>query len=221
MRLSVSPSTRTLLGALVILLALTAHGVIGQQRKRVQFELPQTVRLVTDVVYARYEARELRLDLYLPEPAAARVPVIVVIRGGGWRSGDKEGFRHIAGYLADAGFAAASIEYRVVPEAVFPAAVQDTKAAVRWLRANGSEYGIDPDRIGAIGGSAGAHLSALLGTSHKVHRLEGAGGHADVSSRVQAVVAMATPTDFTVGWPEESGSSAIQRVLGHLTAARP
>lgn len=78
----------------------------------------------------------------------------------------------------------------------FPAPIVDCKAAVRWVRANAAKHGIDPDRIGAIGGSAGGHLVAMLGTSAGVKELEGDGGNPDVSSRVQAVVAMATPADM-------------------------
>src|SRR6185503_2084524 len=88
------------------------------------------------------------------------------------------------------------IGYRLIPEARIPDCIEDAKAAVRWVRANAARYQINPDRIGAFGGSAGAHLVAMLGTSHKVAKLEGAGGNPGVSSRVQAVVAMAAPTDF-------------------------
>jgi pectinesterase len=139
------------------------------------------------------------LDLYLPtEKPAAPMPCVVVIHGGGWRSGDKQRFaRHAAYHLADKGFAAACIGYRLIPEVKIPDCVQDCKAAVRWVRANAGRYGINPDRIGAIGGSAGGHLVAMLGTSFKVQKLEGAGGSAGVSSRVQAVVAVAPVTDFT------------------------
>jgi pectinesterase len=99
--------------------------------------------------------------------------------------------------MADQGFAAACIGYRLLPEAKFPEPVLDCKAAVRWVRANAAKYGIDPDHIGAIGGSAGGHLVAMLGTSHNEPKLEGDGGNAGVSSRVQAVVAMATPADMS------------------------
>jgi acetyl esterase/lipase len=158
------------------------------------------LRVLRDLEYARYGDRVLRLDLYLPpQPSSRPIPGIVVIRGGGWRQGDKNWFAFIAGYLAKAGFAAACIEYRASSEARFPAAIQDAKAAVRWLRANATRYGIDPDALGAIGGSAGAHLAAMLATSHQALDLEGAGGNASMSSRVQAVVGMATTADLGDG----------------------
>ncbi|MSU48377.1 MAG: alpha/beta hydrolase [Opitutus sp.] len=160
--------------------------------------LPDSVKVERDIVYAKYGDREVKLDLYLPKrPATEKIPCIVVIHGGGWRSGDKTRFAAIAGALAEQGFAAACIGYRLLPEVEFPAPVLDCKAAVRWVRANATKHGIDSDRIGAIGGSAGGHLVAMLGTSDQVAKLEGDGGNAGVSSRVHAVVAMATPADMT------------------------
>jgi acetyl esterase/lipase len=159
--------------------------------------VPDTVKVERDLVYAKYGEREVKLDLYLPkQPAADKIPCVVVIHGGGWRSGDKTRFAAIAIRLAEQGFGTACIGYRLQPEVQIPACVEDSKAAVRWVRANASKYGLDPDKIGAIGGSAGGHLVAMLGTSHKEAKLEGNGGNAGVSSRVQAVVAMATPADM-------------------------
>jgi len=176
----------------------------GQPLRRA---LPESVKVERDLVYARYGEREVKLDLYLPnKPASEKIPCIVVIHGGGWRSGDKTRFAPIAAKLAEQGFAAACIGYRLLPEVRFPAPVLDCKAAVRWVRANAAKHGLDPDRIGAIGGSAGGHLVAMLGTSHAEPKLEGDGGNAGVSSRVQAVVAMATPADMT-RFAERSGTS--------------
>ena len=141
--------------------------------------------------YAAYGERRLLLDLYLPASSSGPVPGVLVVRGGGWQQGDKEGFAFIAGQLAKEGFAAASIQYRISSEATFPAAVHDVKAAVRWLRAHGATYGIDSNSIGAIGGSSGGHLVEMLATSDAAKDLEGLGGNATTSSRVQAVVAMA------------------------------
>jgi pectinesterase len=143
-------------------------------------------------VYAEYGQRRLKLDVYLPPKSdqLGTVPGIIVVRGGAFRLGDKAFFGYIAGRLAMQGFVAASIEYRTSDEAKFPAAVQDVKAAVRWMRAHAAEYGINPDAIGAIGGSAGGHLVAMLATSAGVKELEGEGGNSAMPSNVQAVVAM-------------------------------
>jgi pectinesterase len=176
---------------LILVLGIAAN---AQQRTA---RIPDSVSVERDIVYATYGAKQLHLDLYRPKKAEQPLPGIVVIRGGGWRSGDKQGFAAIAAALAEKGLAAACIEYRVLPEARFPLEVNDVKAAVRWMRAEGKRYQIRPDAIGAIGGSAGGHLVAMLGTSDKAADLEGDGGHAGVSSRVQAVVAMAPVVDFT------------------------
>ena len=172
---------------------LGAQLLLAQNR----FSLPDNVEVKRDIVYAEYGAKQLRLDLYFPKSRpAGPIPGIVVIRGGGWRAGDKNAFAPIAAGLAARGFAAACIEYRVLPEFTIMDAVNDSKAAVRWMRAEGKPYGIRTDAIGAIGGSAGGHLVALLATSSKAAALEGSGGHDGVSSRLQAVVAMAPVVDF-------------------------
>ena len=162
------------------------------------FQVPETVKVVRDIVYARYGTREVQLDLYLPkDPPAGKLPCIMTIHGGGWRSGDKERFARFASRFAEKGFAAACIAYRLRPEVQVRQCVEDVKASVRWIRAHAKEHRIDDGRIGAFGGSAGAHLAAMLGTSFKAKSLEGKGGHEGVSSRVHAVVSLATPADLT------------------------
>ena len=169
--------------------------------------LPENVKVIRDIVHAKYGDREVMLDLYLPKKSDGKpIPCIMTIHGGGWRSGNKERFARFASDLAEHGYAAACIGYRLLPEVTFPAPVVDCKAAVRWVRANAEKYAIDPDRIGAIGGSAGAHLVAMLGTSHQVAELEGDGGHPGISSRIHAVVALATPADLT-RYAERTGTS--------------
>ncbi len=149
-----------------------------------------------DVTYARYGDRTLEMDIYRPKGDWGNLPAIVCIHGGGWRKGSKVNHRTVAQTLAGRGFVTASISYRLSGEAQFPAQIQDCKAAVRFLRANASEYGIDPDKIGAIGHSAGGHLAALLATSAETKELEGDGGNARFSSAIQAVVPMGGQTDF-------------------------
>jgi acetyl esterase/lipase len=163
--------------------------------------MPATVRVIRNIEYASYGDRHLLLDVYSPQGFTHPLPGIIVVRGGGWKVGDKEGFSLLAANLAAQGFVTACIEYRVFPEVSFPAPVYDTKAAVRWMRALGAKYGISPNAIGAIGGSAGGHLVTLLGTSGDVPSLEGTGGHPGVSSRVQAVVALAPVVDFETFHP--------------------
>ena len=149
-----------------------------------------------DVTYARYGDRTLEMDIYRPKDEWGALPAVVCIHGGGWAKGDRTSHAKIAQALAARGFVAATISYRLSGEAPFPAQIHDCKAAVRFLRANAKTYGINPDQIGAIGLSAGGHLTALLATSGGVKELEGSGGHAGVSSTIQAGVPMGAQTDF-------------------------
>jgi len=145
-------------------------------------------------VYAQYDERELDLYLYFPpEPSDGSLPVVMVIPVGGWRNCQKP---EVMPWLVEYGFAVAVIECRVVPEVTAPATIHDCKAGVRWLRAHGAEYDIDPDRIGTYGSSAGGHLSALMAVSAGVEELEGDGGNPDVSSAVQASYDQCGPTDL-------------------------
>lgn len=150
----------------------------------------------TDLVYARYGDRELKLDLYRPKARGPALPAILGIHGGGWSKGDRGSQRQLAQALAARGFVAVTISYRLSGEAKFPAAIEDCKAAVRWLRAHAAAYGIDATAVGATGLSAGGHLAALLATSGGVKDLEGSGGHPGHSSAIQACVAMGAQSDF-------------------------
>jgi acetyl esterase/lipase len=158
-------------------------------------KLPEGLKVERDIVYAKVGERELLLDLYLPEDKAARLlPVIAWVHGGGWRSGSKgSGGRALP--MLSRGFAVVDVGYRLSGEAIFPAQIQDCKAAVRWIRANAEKYGLDPDRIGAWGSSAGGHLVALMGTAGDVKEFD-IGENGEYSSRVSAVCDWFGPTDF-------------------------
>lgn len=163
----------------------------------IEYKPSDRVRVVPDLPYARYGSRTLMLDLYLPvNQAKPAIPGVIVIRGGGWMVNDRKRFAHIASALAERGVAAASIDYRNAEEAAFPGAIQDVKAAVRWMRTNAAAHRIDPNAIATLGGSSGAHMALLAGITPNIDELEGDGGNASVSSSVQAVVAMATPADL-------------------------
>lgn len=149
-----------------------------------------------DVTYARYGDRTLEMDIYRPKGNWGELPAIVCVHGGGWGKGSKINHAKPAQALAAQGFVTATISYRLSGEAPFPAQIQDCKAAVRFLRANAKEYGIDSGNIGAIGHSAGGHLVALLATSGEAKELEGEGGNAEFSSAIQAAVPMGAQTDF-------------------------
>jgi acetyl esterase/lipase len=150
-----------------------------------------------DIAYAT-ESEAQKLDVYLPGEEDGPFPVILSIHGGAFKAGDK-GDNQVLPMLEGLkrGYAVVSINYRLSQEAIFPAQVYDVKAAVSWIRANAEQYKFNPDKIAAWGGSAGGHLSALLGTSGDVEELEDLTmGNEDQSSRVQAVVDWFGPTDF-------------------------
>jgi len=119
-------------------------------------------QVLRDIPYVEKGEQRQRLDLYLPENGRKR-PLVIWIHGGAWRGGDKAPCP--ADLLTKRGYAVACINYRLSQHALFPAQIEDCRAAVRWLRAHAETYGLDPDRIGAWGASAGGHLAALLGTT--------------------------------------------------------
>jgi acetyl esterase/lipase len=156
----------------------------------------RTAEVTADLVYATVDGRELKLDLAQPADRSASRPAIVAIHGGAWRAGDKSDLRNLLVEFAEAGYVAISPEYRFCPEHTFPAQVHDVKAAVRWLRSNAEAYGVDPDRIGAVGFSAGGHLALMLGLTDASDGLEGPIAEGAPASDVQAVVNFFGPTDL-------------------------
>lgn len=174
-------STRLCLAA-VLLLPLTAWA---------QAKVP----VETDVVYGKAGDRELKLDLARPAEGKGPFPCVACVHGGGWRLGNKRDLRPWLQLLAREGYVAASVGYRLAPDARFPAQIEDVKTAVRFLRANADKYRIDKDRFGALGYSAGGHLVCLLGLTDESAGFEGK-EHPKESSRVQAVVDYFGPTDL-------------------------
>jgi acetyl esterase/lipase len=175
-------------------------------------------QLLRDIEYARTDEHRLRLDLYLPQQRQGPLPLVIWVHGGGWRRGSKDACRMV--FLVREGFAVASIDYRLAPQAKFPDQLDDCKAAVRFLRANAARYGIDPARIGMAGASAGGHLAALVGLTADEVQAEGNPGRPDVSSHVQAVCDYFGPTDLTAiagsEWDNERG--AVYHLLGGTVA---
>lgn len=169
------------------------------QDKAKQPTPPAGVTYEADVEYGTGGNSPLFLDIARPANATGKSPCIVVIHGGGWRGGNRKLHTDIIFNLAKQGYVAATVQYRLVPTARFPAQIEDVKCAVRFLRANAEKYQLDPKRIGATGFSAGAHLAMLLGTMGPKDGLEGSGGSPDQASQVQAVVAFFGPTDLSAG----------------------
>lgn len=154
------------------------------------------VTVMNDLEYATGAGEKLQLNLALPA-GEGPFPGVVCIHGGGFRAGTRQGYDGMIKKLAEAGFAAVTISYRLAPKHPFPAAVHDCKAAVRWMRANASKYRIRPDRIGTMGGSAGGTLAQMLGVTAGVARFEGDGGNPELSSAVTCVVNHYGANDFT------------------------
>jgi acetyl esterase/lipase len=198
------------------LLALASASTACAQPK-----VPAGVVYDADVEYGKGGDVKLQMDIARPEKVSAAAPCIVVIHGGGWRGGNRK--QHVDAILALAqqGYVAATVSYRFAPEHKFPAQIEDCKCAVRFLRENAEKYNLDPDRVGAIGFSAGAHLSMLLGTMGKDDGMEGKGGHADQPSQVQCVVAYFGPTDFMADDIPESVIFMVDDLVGAKKDEKP
>lgn len=203
-------SSRSILTAL-LLIAAGWQATVSIAQENAVAEAPATaaapkIILEEGLVYSTPDGQELKLDLARPE-GDGPFPAIVFIHGGGWYLGDRSSYRDSIEEAAKRGYVAATVSYRLMKFDAkqketttatprFPAQVHDVKAAVRWLRANAAKYHVDPDHIGATGASAGGHLSLMLGLTDADAKLEGDGGNADQSSRVQAVVNVFGPTEM-------------------------
>jgi acetyl esterase/lipase len=158
------------------------------------------VSIQQDVAYGTVAGHPLLLDIYAPgDHSSTWRPAVVLIHGGSWTGGDKEFMRSMASFLSRSGFVAFAVDYRLFngKENLWPAQLDDVQRAVRWIRANAAKYGVNPDHIGAFGHSAGAQLAALLGMEETRDNSDSL--LAKYSSRVQAVVDVSGPTDFTTG----------------------
>ena len=157
---------------------------------------PAQAQSEQDIVYAKVGTDELKLDIARPAAKEGVFPAVFVIHGGAWRAGNKADVRPIMAEFTRHGYVAVSPQYRFCPKNAFPAQVHDVKAAVRFIKANAKKYQVDPDRIGAIGFSAGGHLALMLGVTGPNANLEGDAPSGSPDSRVKAVVNYFGPTDL-------------------------
>jgi acetyl esterase/lipase len=186
------PALRNFLRAIALVAILA--GPISSCAPSARADSPEIVQL-HDYVFGKGGDHDLHAEIAYPKDSPQPLPAVIYIHGGGWIAGsNKEG--NVVG-LAQHGYFAASIEYRLSNVAKWPAQIQDCKCAVRWLRANAAKFNVDPNRIGVWGASAGGHLVACLGTMADIKEYEGNGGWPGVSSAVQAVVDFYGPTDLT------------------------
>jgi len=160
-------------------------------------ELPEDAKVLMDVPYVENGHAKQKLDLYLP--AQPKGPLLVWIHGGGWRGGSKDKPPGLA--MVKNGVAVASVEYRFSQDAIFPAQIEDCKAAIRWLRAHAKEYGYRDDMVAAWGASAGGHLVALLAVTGKVRDFD-VGANLDQSSAIQCGLDWFGPADFPAYDPD-------------------
>ena len=195
----------------ILALVLCPFAVAAQEKGKT----PEDVVFEKDVVYGKGAGEDLKLNIARPKDASGPLPCIVFIHGGGWAAGNKDGHSPQTLEVAKKGYVGVTVGYRFAPKHIFPAQVEDVKCSIRFLRANAEKYGIDKERIGAVGFSAGAHLSMMLGVMDKNDGLEGEGGNPEQSSKVNAVVSWFGPTDLgTKDWPDASRKLVEQFVGG-------
>jgi acetyl esterase/lipase len=166
--------------------------------------------MLTDIPYCPIGVPSQKMDVYFPE-SGGPWSAVVYVHGGSWTHGDKSEAAMFAQLMTSQGYLVVSLNYRLYPEATFPAMIQDVKCAIRSLRAHASEYNLDPNRIAAVGPSAGGHLVALLGTTDPNAGWD-VGEYLDQSSRVQAVIAMAGVMDLSRSFPNANLESI--RLIG-------
>ena len=180
-------------------------------------DLPANVKEELNIVYAEAGKRKLNLDIFYPANFNSKNrPGVVLVHGGGWSSGDRQLVIPMAQRLAAEGYVTAAIEYRLSPEALYPAAVYDIKASIRWMRANASKYKINSEKIAIYGCSAGGHLAALIGTTNGDKRFEGNEGDLNFSSDVQAIVDVDGVVDFFGKGSEEVFKKSGKPSAAHL-----
>jgi acetyl esterase/lipase len=178
--------------------------------------IDQGMKVTLNIPYTRDDDPARSLDLYLPEARHGRLPLVIMIHGGGWNAGDKKDFGGVCRDFVRRGYAAASINYRFIKQAIFPAQAIDCKAAVRWLRAHARRYGLDMGRFAVGGHSAGGHLAAFLGATNGLKQFD-QGDNLKVSSDVQAVLWCAGVSDILAwvatpgfeGWGGPNGGASM------------
>ena len=206
------PWNQRLLAALVGLLLFApllpaadkADAPAAPEKKLDSPKIPDTLLYLPDQVYCPTYDTKLMLDLLLSKAAKGPLPVVICIHGGGWVKGSRKTNLPIMIKLAEAGYAAVSVQYRFAPDAPFPGPVHDVKCAVRWLRANAGMFNLDIDRFAALGYSSGGNMACLLGLTTPLDGLEGKGGCNGYRSDVKVVISYAGISDMAQ-WYKDGG----------------
>jgi acetyl esterase/lipase len=178
-----------------------------------------------DIQFAEHDGTRLLGDLYSPK-GLGKAPVLIAVHGGGWQVGNRKFYTQWGPYLAKNGIAVFAIEYRLMKPGVktYPGAVYDTKAAIQYVRANAANLGVDPDRIGLVGDSAGAHLSALVALAGEEPQFSSEyrnDPHASVSAKVKAVVGFYGVYDMQAQWEHDLVSRPRDNISEKFLGAAP
>ncbi len=213
-------------GLMVLWLGWSGLGPAVAQDATAGLKVPEGVVFEKGITYGTAAGQDLLLDLAKPKEGAGPFPALVLVHGGGWAAGDRSAYHGPMLAWAKLGIVCVSVDYRLAPQFKFPCQIEDVKCAVRWVRANAGKYRVDADRIGALGGSAGAHLVALLGTTSGSGKWEGEGGHAGQSSAVRLMVCHGIPSDLLMGYVEsplqrEPESSQVRSILTNFLGVTP
>ncbi len=191
------------------LLLVVTIGGLNSAATAADLVIPDTVVWEPNLEYSNSADQHLQVNLARPKTGDGPFPAIVLIHGGGFRAGNRESYNPLCLKLAERGYVAITVSYRLAPKFPFPAAVHDVKAAVRWLRANAAKYKVDVNRIGTTGGSAGGHLAQFLAVTAGVKQFEGDGGNPEQSSAVACVVNVYGPSDFTKSYGKSVDAAEV------------
>ncbi|TLD70928.1 alpha/beta hydrolase [Phragmitibacter flavus] len=196
-----------------MMLLMAMVGVQGQAQekpkwKKVLPDLPESVELFENVEIAKPEGFPLLVNVYVPKAEGAH-PGLLLIHGGGWQKRQIDSDMPLAERLAARGYVVVQVRYRLAQDAMYPAAVHDCKTALRYVRANAAKYRLDKERVGVMGGSAGGHLSGLMGMTGGFKEVEGDGGFGEESTQVKACIVMAATMDLMEANKEKNGESHV------------
>jgi acetyl esterase/lipase len=214
-------SPRSLVPGLVLVVGLLSLPCLDVRAQK-PLAVPPDVVFEKGIEYANSDGQHLQLNLARPAKGDGPFPTVLCIHGGGFRAGKRESHDALCLRLAQHGYVALTVTYRLAPKYRFPAAVHDVKAAIRWIRANAAKYHVDPERIGVTGGSAGGHLAQFLGVTAGVKEFEGTGGNPEQSSAVACVVNYYGPSDFTKSYGKSVDAAEVLPLFlgGDLKTAR-
>jgi acetyl esterase/lipase len=181
-------------------------------------KIPEEILEIKNIEYKRVDTLSLRLDIYKLKNLQSPAPLLIFVHGGAWRSGKRSDYLPYLIDYAKKGYVTATVSYRLVKHAKFPAAVQDVNCAVKWLKSHADNYGFDPERIALIGGSAGGHLSMMIGYGGNEPMFNN-GCDTITSSKVKVIVDLYGPTDLTT--PYAIGRKEAIDFIGDSYANKP